>query len=43
LVWEGNTTYPSLDDALQAFEDALARLLRDATVPRDRTATVFVE
>jgi hypothetical protein len=29
MVWEGDTTYPSLDAALQALEDALERTLRE--------------
>ena len=29
LVWEGATTYQSLDKALQALDEALARWLRE--------------
>jgi hypothetical protein len=29
MVWEGDTTCPSLGDALEALEDVLARLLQE--------------
>jgi hypothetical protein len=29
LVWEGDATYPTIDDALQALEAALAQWIRE--------------
>ena len=29
MVWEGDTSYPSLDAALQAMDEALADWLRE--------------